>query len=191
MKWCNVIGFSDWGYSLMRHCFFKKRSTISIVDIKDSGPVIDETATILNVQRAHTSTYVDSNTTHSNEELIGINIYTNDYESIKIYYNNKLMDITPTFGAIQFLIGKYLGVDDGTDPSGTLIITGKYYGLCVRGHSSGKSTTTYLPCITDIIQLGTVLTQFPSYAFSNIVNVPSEFEVPDHINSIDKGVWSG
>ena len=134
------------------------------------------------VERVTTNSYVSS-TSYTDDSVISIKIYYDNNlrqedNNINIIYNGNLIQtLSISYGLAYpnnyttINIGKYKGVDDGTDESGVMEISGR----CFLGfgnnpaYSTGKSSTGVIPCIKEVLDFGTSkrLGNLSSCDFSN------------------------
>ena len=177
-----------------------------LVELKNSaGRVIwavksaatDEPAAIFEVAKQTKTTYAGE-TKYENEEFVLFDIYPKKGGTVKVTYGGLTKTITDTSGAEepnaqQVYFGTFNGVADEveTPASGTLTIEGAYrgYGMGSYGSSSGKSSGTYAPCITNVIDFGNPV-YIGDRAFKDCANfTPSS--LPSGITSIGAYAFHG
>lgn len=140
-----------------------------VTEIKDaSGRVLwtaqtgNEPAAIFEVAKQTKTTYAGE-TKYENEQFILLDIYPKKGGTVKVTYGGLTKTIKDTSGADepnaqQVFFGTFNGVSDSviTPASGRLTIEGAYrgYGLGSFGAYANKSSGTYAPCITNVIDFG-------------------------------------
>ena len=141
----------------------------NIVQLELGGKVIwqlitatDEPPAIFEVAKQTKTTYAGE-TKYENEQFILFDIYPKKGGTVQVTYGGLTKTVKDTSGAeipnaVQVYFGTFNGVSDSvaTPASGRLTIEGAYrgYGMGSYGGYSGKSSGTYAPCITNVIDFG-------------------------------------